>query len=164
MKKSLILPLILLISCANSGKITDFDNYYYEDIEGIDFVILNYEPDTWYFKLLFKNGIPTDLTEIDLENINKILQVAINNYNIDLKKSWEKDIGLSKYNRQYIAIINENGEKEVYVNCFKNRQVRNDEHWKNHLIIVVDGGSDYFQIKINLTKLFYYDFFVNGYA
>ena len=165
MKKFLLLPLILLISCANSGKITDFDDYHYEDTEGIDFVILHYEPnDKWVHELLFKNEVPADLSEVDLENINKILQVAINHYNTDLKKSREKDIDLSKYNRQYIAVLNENGEKEVYVNCFKNRQVRKDEHWKSDLYIVVDGGSDFFKVKINLTRLFYYDFSVNGYA
>jgi len=170
MKKLLILPLILLISCANSGKITNFDkyndvdNYYFNNTEGIDYVILAYEPNTQWFQLLFKNGTPADLTETDLENINKILQMATNHYNLNLEKSWKKDIDLSKYNRQYIAIINENGEKEVYVNCIKNRHVRNYEHWKKSFYLVLDGGSDFFNVKINLTKLSYYEFSVNGYA
>jgi len=46
MKKFLLLFLTLLISCANSGKITDVDNYYYGNNEGIDYVILHYEPNT----------------------------------------------------------------------------------------------------------------------
>jgi hypothetical protein len=170
MKKLLLLPLILLISCANNGKITDFDkyhdvdNYHFNNIEGIDFVILHYEPnDKWVHELLFKNGVPADLTKIDLENINELLQMAVNNYNI-LKEPRNKDIDLSKYNRQYIAILNENGEKEVYVNCFKNSHVRKDEYWKSDLYIVMDGGSAYFKVKINLTKGFYYNFSVNGYA
>ena len=169
MKKLSFLPLILLISCANSGKITDFDkyhdvdNYHYEDIEGIDYVVLPYEPNTRYFQLLFKNAVPENLSKVDLEIINELLQTAVNNYNIS-KESRDKDIDLSKYNRQYIAVLNEKGEKEVYVNCFKNRQVRKDESWKKNLYIVVDGGSDFFKIKINLTKFLYYDFSVNGYA
>jgi len=163
MKKFLLLLLILLISCANSGKITDVDNYYYGNNEGIDYVILHYEPNTQFHPKLFKNGAPADLTEIDIENINKILQEAIDNYN-NSEKTWKNDIDLSKYNRQYVAILNENGEKEVFVNCFRSEDMKKNGFWKNKLIFVVDGGNKFFNIKINLTKLFYYDLQVNGYA
>jgi hypothetical protein len=163
MKKFLLLFLILLTSCVNSGKITDVDNYYYGNNEGIDFVILQYEPNNQFYQNLFKNGVPADLTEIDIENINKILQEAINNYN-NSEKTWKNDIDLSKYNRQYVAIVNENGEKEVFVNCFRSEDIRKKEHWKNGLIFVVDGGNKFFNIKINLTKLSYYELKVNGYT
>jgi len=68
-------------------------------------------------------------------------------------------IDLKKYKRQYIAVINSKGEKEVWVNCFCDTWKKN---WRKELIFVLDGGNCYFNLKINLTKGEYYDLMVNG--
>ena len=153
--------LVLSTSCTSSGKITIDDDYHYGNNESIDFVILHHDPnDRWLF---LENVIPVELTETDLKNINRLLQEAVNDYN-KVKDSWEKDIELSKYNRQYVATKNENGDKEVFVNCFRNERIRKNEYWKTGLVVVMDGGNYFFKLKINLTKSTYYDFFVNGHA
>ena len=69
-----------------------------------------------------------------------------------------KDV--SKYYKQFIAVINKQGEKEVWINCFCSK----DPKWKNEVVLVLDGGNCYFQLKINLTKKLVYDFMVNGVA
>ena len=163
MKKIVILFIILIIvSCVHNNRQIIDNEYYYNGVEGIDYVILPYDPitDKWSV-LAFREGTPAGITTIDLENINELLQSAVEKYNNELKKAWEKNIELSKYNRQYIAIINENGEKEVFVNCFR-AGVR--DYWKNHFVYVSDGGNAYFQVGINLTTLKIYRFSVNGYA
>ena len=161
---------ILLISCANNNDIKvasmdiNFDNYHYNNVEGVDYVILPYNPieDEW-MTMAFKKGIPAELTVKELEEINKYLQEAVYKYN-ETKISWENPIDLLKYNRQYIAIINEKGEKEIYINCFSSSGIRNGEYWKNNFVFVLDGGNHFFQVKINITKKLIIMFNVNGYA
>jgi hypothetical protein len=69
-------------------------------------------------------------------------------------------INLEDYKRQYVAIINENGEKEVWVNCFHNEYKNSD--WKKEIIQYYDGGNKFFNVKINLTKSEYYGLWING--
>jgi len=64
-----------------------------------------------------------------------------------------------KYFKQFIAIIDANGEKVVWVNCMC-RVI--DDRWKKTIYTVFDGGSCYFQLKINLAKRVAYDFYTNG--
>ncbi|NCU36630.1 hypothetical protein EOM75_11540 [Candidatus Falkowbacteria bacterium] len=70
-------------------------------------------------------------------------------------------IELDHYKRQYVPVINEKGEMEVWVNCFCGNWGIND---RTNILIVEDGGNCYFNLKINLTKENYYDLMVNGNA
>jgi hypothetical protein len=125
---------------------------------------------------VFKNAIATDLTTDDLAAIETIFTNCIDEYNVEKEKEYLKMKGkypkskLSKdyyvidtkrHKRQYIAVINEKGEKEVWVNCFCNSWDRN---WKKEIIGVKDGGNCFFSLKINLTLKKYYDLMVNGHA
>ena len=105
---------------------------------------------------LFKYGISTTLNKKELSNIQRILEDAVSNINLTQKIK----LDLNKYKRQYIAIINEAGEKEVWVNCF----CQYDETWKRNIVEVHDGGKCYFNLKINLSSNRYYDFYINGEA
>ena len=137
-------------------------------MEGIDYVILPYEPTADDGIILaFRKGIPAELTANELENIDALLHEAVYKYNTETKTPWGGDVNtidLSKYNRQYIAIINENKEKEVFINCFMRSSIRESGCWKNNFVIVSDGGNHFFQVKINLTKQIITMFNVNGYA
>lgn len=92
------------------------------------------------------------------------------NYNDSLdkaQKSFDKggklrSIDLQKYNyrTQLIAVRNKNGEKEVWVNSFC--EIWGGERWKTQIMSVDDGGSCYFNFKINLTTKKYYNLEVNG--
>ena len=127
---------------------------------------------TW----IFKNVTPSDLNENELVKIETILRACIDNFNIEQKqelkklnleypdaefKKSEHLIKLRKYKRQYIPIINENGEKEVWVNCFCQT---NGDRWKKEFVMVLDGGNCYFNLKINLNSGDCYDIMVNGVA
>jgi hypothetical protein len=123
---------------------------------------------------VFKNSEPTDLTNDDLQKIETILNKCINDYNPDQERQFKEInnkhpeykldkknfiIDLTRYKRQYFAVTNSKGEKEVWVNCFCNTWNKN---WKKDLVYVNDGGNCYFNLKINLTTGQYYELMVNG--
>lgn len=76
---------------------------------------------------------------------------------------------LKSYYRQYLCYVNDSGEKIVYINSMcklptkvddKNRIVEID--WKNDMVDIADGGSCYWNVKVNIEKSKYYDLTVNG--
>lgn len=129
------------------------------------------------FKYLtsFKGYTTFKLSPNDIQNIDSILSIAINNYNLDQEKKFQEAklaypnsnivksnffIDLKKYKRQYIVALNNKGEKLVWVNCFCKGNL--DYFTKKAPMIVMDGGNCFFNIKINLTTKEYFDFSVNG--
>ncbi len=80
---------------------------------------------------------------------------------------------LNKYLRQYIGFITPEGHRVVYVNFLWNRlsfiqKIKgyslSTDGWRDRWIQVSDGGSEYWQIKYNLTTGEFFDFYVNGIA
>ena len=59
-------------------------------------------------------------------------------------------------------MINQEGEKEIWINFFCNEW--ESDGWKNDLMIVLDGGNCYFNLKVNLTNKTYSELIINGYA
>jgi hypothetical protein len=109
---------------------------------------------------------PATLTKTDLTKIEVILDKFVNSYNKDISADSNSqyyiiDLKRMKYKRQYIAVVNHDGEKEVWINFLC---VTHNDNWKKELIFANDGGSCFFRIKINLAKEICYDLFVNGLA
>ena len=109
-----------------------------------------------------------ELTKADLKLIDDLLNEAVNGFNERQEKrrragdTFGSFIDLKKYKRQYIPQENKNGTREVWVNCFC--RSHDDKKWKNEIVMVMDGGSCFFNLKINLTKKQYLIFTVNGLA
>ena len=140
------LPIFFLfcsLSCTTAKSI----NYDYKE----SYVVIEYKEKY----NIFKDANPTELSEVEISNLNRILEEAMSQYDLFKKKK----IDLNNYKRQYIPVINKLGEKEVWVNCLCNQS---NEIWKKEIIQVLDGGSCYFNLKINLSKNRYYDFVING--
>lgn len=111
-----------------------------------------------------KNALPATLTPQDLEQIDSILLVCVANYNKTIRQDLQFmkiDLVGRLYKKQLVAVVNGRGDKEVWVNCFCDYF---SSPWKTELLIVSDGGSCFFNFKINLKSLKYYDFSVNGLA
>ncbi|MET0753072.1 MAG: hypothetical protein ABWZ66_06850 [Pyrinomonadaceae bacterium] len=121
-----------------------------------NFVVLYYNPqnESW----LFRNAKETALNEKEIAEIENLLKKAVDEYNAKQKEP--QKIDLPKYKRQFVAVINNNGEKEVWANCFAG----DFENWRKKIVMVDDGGKYFFNVKINLTKKIHYDFMVNGTA
>lgn len=97
------------------------------------------------------------LTENDFSQIESIILKEVYKHN----KEFGTNIKLKDYYRQYVAFINNEGEKVVWINLFCNYF---NTDWKKNVVFVLDGGECYFNLKINIEKGFAYDFEVNGYA
>ena len=118
----------------------------------------------------------TELKEEDLLWIEKLLATCIDTYNEEKaaeiahirtefpeRNIKEKYIllDLPRYKRQYVAMMNKEGEKIVWVNAFCDDW---DQNWRKELMFVLDGGNCYFNLKINLTTRTCFDLWVNGEA
>jgi hypothetical protein len=113
---------------------------------------------------LFGKGCkPTVLTSSDIKKIEDLISKTIAQYNKMSKGSW-KIKHIHKYYKQLIAVVNANGEKEVWVNCLCNVSEWGSKgpNWKHDVVEVMDGGPCYFNLKINLSKGTAYTFSVNG--
>jgi hypothetical protein len=80
---------------------------------------------------------------------------------------------LSKYFRQYVGLINKQGERIIHVNLHWERFTLKDRikgYWDDRLdytsdfSTVFDGGSRYWSINVNLTTKTLYGLSVNGVA
>ncbi len=109
--------------------------------------------------------LPSTLTQDDIEKIEVLMTACINKYNNNLssdsKQYFTIELAKEKYKRQYVAVTNKKGEKEVWINCLCRAYSNN---WKTSIILVNDGGNCYFSLKINLTKEKCYELYVNGHA
>ncbi|WP_339836475.1 hypothetical protein [uncultured Flavobacterium sp.] len=103
--------------------------------------------------------ILTNLNTSDFFIIEEVLNNAINNGEFYfLKKASLND--LKKYYRQYVVYLNQNNEKCVYINAMCNVDII--PNWKQELLDISDGGSCYWNLKINLSKRIYQNLIVNG--
>jgi hypothetical protein len=65
---------------------------------------------------------------------------------------------LSAYKRQYVAIINSKGQKEVWIGFF----CREPEDWRKSEILVEDGGACYLVVRLNLRHRQASEMMANG--
>jgi hypothetical protein len=116
----------------------------------------------WLFD---KTYTPSTLTQSDIEKIEALLITCVTHYNnklsADNKQYFAIDLAKEKYKRQYVAVINNKGDKEVWINCLCRTH---GDNWRTSIILVDDGGNCFFNLKINLTKEQCYDLSVNGLA
>ena len=123
----------------------------------------------------FKYGIfdnttnkPATLSADEIYEIEKIIKTEVDRHNKNSSHHYSFIKNPRTYYKQLMAVINSKGEKEVWVNCFCNLDDKSlsgdNSYWKKGVVSVFDGGSCYFQLKINLTTKYVYDFKVNGVA
>lgn len=128
-----------------------------------DYVILKHKTE-WYW--IFKDVTPSNLSNKELVQVEEILQSAIvkhNNHYVNDSDGFNKwGLELKNYKRQYVPVINQNGEKVIWINFFCQDFKHSD--WRKEILIVDDGGNCYFNIKINLTTKKYSDLQINGNA
>jgi hypothetical protein len=115
----------------------------------------------WPFDSTYKT---TTLTQQELQSIDSFLLVCIADFNNSLGKDykwWSINLKQRDYKKQLVAVLNEKGQKEVFVNCFCHDF---GDKWEINILEVDDGGNCYFHFKINLMLKMYFSLSVNGVA
>jgi hypothetical protein len=116
--------------------------------------------------------IPTILTAKEIEIVEVFFFKAIEDYNrkisqeidsfykdpkeiVEMKNDLLIPISTEFYTKQLLPAINKNGEKIVYINCFGGKP--SEDFWKHELVQVSDGGNNFFNLIINITKGTFYN-------
>ncbi|MDQ6477261.1 hypothetical protein [Dyadobacter sp. LHD-138] len=106
---------------------------------------------------IFPNAKNFDLRNEELIEIDNLVKLCIHENKDRLS------MDNASYDRQYAAVVNQQNEKEVGVNCGWKEKYRLNEY-KYRLIEANDGGDCYFRVKVNLNKHKYHSLSVNGEA
>jgi hypothetical protein len=108
-----------------------------------------------------KLGGNINLSKQDLVVVEELLVncISTSNSGRDTKDA-QYLMSLENYNRQYIPFIKDE-QKFVLVNCFCDN-VKRFPKWKKEVITIYDGGSCYFTVLMNLTKMEYSNLYING--
>lgn len=121
----------------------------------------------------FPDSTALNLSKKEIDTLEHLIKRCISDYNSELKRRFEREgqnmdnlhlyliEDFSNYKRQYVPSINEDGEKEVWVNSFCSAD---GWDWRNKILGVDDGGNCYFDLTVNLSTGDCYDIQVNGYA
>ncbi|MES2849284.1 MAG: hypothetical protein V4685_09515 [Bacteroidota bacterium] len=131
------------------------------NIDTVTTAVISFAPSSYPFDNTNKSA---ELTEDDFNNIDSLLVECVDDYNNSLDKEhkgWAIDLNSHNYKKQVVAIMNKNGEKEIWVNCFCKTP---DNSWKTNIRFVSDGGNCYFNLKINLGKKKFYAFSCKWYS
>lgn len=126
-------------------------------------------PTTYIGSIPIDNGHERFTPEAkDIAKAEAILNKQISKLNSDLLNQTEGcpiiHKKLKKYKRQYFGVITENGEKVIWINFIWSKDEIALRQWKKDVIIILDGCSFYWNIKVNLTKEKLFDLNVNGSA
>lgn len=109
--------------------------------------------------LFDKDYKPASISGKEIKMIEKIIAVTVKEYNKSRRITISKP---GKYYKQIIAVTNAKGEKEVWVNCFCTAAEK--KYWHNGVVMVLDGGPCFFNLKINLNTNTVMNWAVNGIA
>ncbi|BAU55926.1 hypothetical protein [Mucilaginibacter gotjawali] len=151
--KPLLISLFFAISVQTQPKqqkiiLPPPDDYYLNSTEKLRYAFFKFDSkrDEYIFD---KKSKPATLSKTELLTIEKLIVKGVGVYNKSRSGKYNMIKKPEKYFKQFIAITNTKGEKEVWVNCCCAVMHKS---WKTHIQQTSDGGSCYFTIKINLTK------------
>ncbi|MES2544360.1 MAG: hypothetical protein V4548_05705 [Bacteroidota bacterium] len=156
-KLVLIVSLLTFINAFSQKAVTINDSLY---------TVIKYDTNRTY---PFKDATPTTLSKEEIIDIEKIISKEIDEIRLRRKKYFDlfsqKKIKRRDenyvYRRQYIAVINKLGEKEVYINSFCGDGIY-DINWRSKIQRFSDGGDCFLHIKVNVSKKIVTDFHVNS--
>jgi len=144
------LSLILNESPSRFIKNKNFEGYVFSDSEKLEFnseISNNRFTPTNEEIILTENILKSDLFNLNKDRLNQVKSCPI------------IDKNLKKYIRQYLGYY-VNGEKVIWINFLWKKEKIDNINKK--IIIVSDGCSYYWNVKVNISKHKLYDLLING--
>ena len=155
--KLLMIGCILLLSVVGFKPGQQNKNHKAATIDTAKYTILQFDENRDYDRF-DKDAKPVVLSAEDIKKVDDLFKVAVKKHG---KQSKYNPQSAARYYKQIVAVINSRGEKIIWINCF----CANDfPYWKTTLVSVLDGGSCFFNLNINLSTGEDYNFAVNGVA
>jgi hypothetical protein len=109
----------------------------------------------------FTNARPDSLTIEQIDSAEDLIDSAYIAYIKDADKHIHLLQPLTAYRRQYVALIDDQGDREIWINFFCTAF---NHDWRHSAMVVDDGGGCFFQIRINWTKRIVMELQPNGLA
>ena len=154
---------LLMIGCILSLLVAGFKpgqqnkNYKAATIDTSKYTILQFDEKRDHYRF-DKDVKAVALSAGDIKKVDELFNVAVKRHG---KQSKYNPQSAARYYKQVVAVVNSRGEKIIWINCF----CANDfPYWKTTLVSVLDGGSCFFSLNINLNTGEDYNFAVNGVA
>ena len=153
--------LFLLVACIASTAVLGQINPRHH-VDPTKYAIIRYNK-TNGIVMFDKSDNPkaATLSSAEVDNMEILVDSAyrrLSNYSSAGNRSSPEP--LSVYKRQYIAIVNGKGQKEVWINFF----CAPPDGWRKDESIVADGGICVLTLRINLTLRKAYELIPNGEA
>jgi hypothetical protein len=109
----------------------------------------------------FPNAHPDSMTTAQVDSAEELIDSAYTACLRDTNKHIHLMQPLQAYRRQYVALTNDQGEREIWINFFC-CTFGND--WRHYAMVVDDGGGCFFQIRLNWSKKKVEELIPNGIA
>ncbi len=145
----IIISSLFYTACRGTNKGSSQKNTGFIDKDTSLYAVIMYDSTkVWHLK---DGSRPASLSEEEIKEIEVLLTHSVAEHNKNIKPGYEgfqRIDPLKRYKRQLIPVMNNKGEKVVWVNCFCCDWGLN---WRKEIIMVDDGGSCYFNLRINLN-------------
>ena len=102
-------------------------------------------------------------TIADIQNVERILKDSINYIRANQVICYKCPVihkNLRKYKRQYVGYLNQKDEVIIWINFLKDHEESSE--LAEEVVFMLDGGSYYWSIYINLNKKELFNMKVNG--
>ncbi|MGB3180491.1 MAG: hypothetical protein WBB45_03830 [Cyclobacteriaceae bacterium] len=156
-KLIVLMFLLSTFACSQSNKMFDIDEPYKGIILDKNVDIFVDDKEAWFKPTVNEVKKAEQLINNQIQKLNKD----------KLNQGYEKcpiiEKNFTKYVRQYIGYINTSGERIILVNMLWAQDI-DYEGLDNDYILVFDGCSHYWKVKVNLSSDKIFDLEINGSA
>jgi hypothetical protein len=130
-------PIVDLNALTTSGHHVDTSEY----------VILQFDAKRDFFFQKPEDYRAATLSAAEVDEMEPLIDSAYRRLGKELRTNYQSLQPLSMYKRQYVAVVDGKGQKEVWVNFF----CEAPEYWRKGKVEVIDSGACYLHLFINLT-------------
>ena len=159
-----VLTALVLISCTLTGCAQTITSNYIKQKKYQGYIFSkDYSSRLVHFEDLKERFTPSESDIAEAESVLAIQIREINKARLNQTGSCPViDETLPTFKRQYLGYINRDGDKVVWINFIGGKEKKNSDQLSKEIVVVFDGCSHYWNIKVNITRSKLYDLSVNG--